>query len=164
MDNRLKCKCGQVELELRGAKPILTALCYCDDCQEAGRRLEELEGAPPVLQEDGGTALVLWRKDRVDVSRGEELIEVHRLREDSPTDRAVAGCCNTAMYLNFRKGHWLSIYRRRFVDPPAIEVGIQTRFMEGFDEEASEVPTYAKYPLRFIGRVMKARVAMLLRR
>ena len=139
----------------------MTGLCYCDDCQEAGRRLEELSGAPAVMEQDGGTALVLWRKDRVEVIRGREFLEKHRLRDDSPTDRRVATCCNTALFLNFSKAHWYSLYRQRFAEPPALEVAIQLRFAEGVDEATLGVPAYQKYPLWFIGKMMKVRLAML---
>jgi hypothetical protein len=51
-----------VKLEAVG-RPILTASCYCASCQEAGSRFEQLPSAPPVLNPDGGTDYVLYRKD-----------------------------------------------------------------------------------------------------
>src|SRR6185437_6203938 len=51
------CACGNVELELRGP-PIMIVSCYCDSCQEGGRRIEALPNAPPVLQPDGGTPYI----------------------------------------------------------------------------------------------------------
>jgi hypothetical protein len=53
-----------VKFEVVGP-PILTASCYCTSCQEAGRRFEQLASAPPVLDSDSGTGLILYRKDRV---------------------------------------------------------------------------------------------------
>jgi hypothetical protein len=38
-------------------------------------------------------------------------VEEHRLKPDSPTRRVVATCCNSAMFLDVTKGHWLSMYR-----------------------------------------------------
>ncbi len=58
------CRCGKVKFEGTGP-PILTGACYCTSCQEAGRRFEELASAPPVLDPDGGTGVILYRKDRV---------------------------------------------------------------------------------------------------
>jgi len=58
------CSCGSVELEAVGA-PIASVVCYCDDCQEGSRQIEALPNARPVQDPDGGTAYVLYRKDRV---------------------------------------------------------------------------------------------------
>jgi hypothetical protein len=40
----VSCSCGQVECEATGA-PIVTVACYCDDCQEGSRQIEELPNA-----------------------------------------------------------------------------------------------------------------------
>ena len=77
-------------------RPILTASCYCASCQEAGSRFEQLASAPPVLNPDGGTDYVLYRKDRVQCVTGQEHLEEHRLKPDSPTRRVIATCCNSA--------------------------------------------------------------------
>jgi hypothetical protein len=58
------CQCGKVKFEAVGS-PILTGSCYCTSCQEAGRQFEQLTSAPPVLDPDSGTGLILYRKDRV---------------------------------------------------------------------------------------------------
>ena len=101
-----------MELQIAGA-PILRGICYCASCQEAGRRFQADPGADPVLAGDGGTDYVLYRKDRVRCVRGGELLEERRLKPDSPTRRMVARCCGTAMFLDFTKGHWLTVYRGR---------------------------------------------------
>ena len=36
-------------------------------------------------------------------------IEARRLKPESPTRRMVAGYCDTPMFLDFTKGHWLTI-------------------------------------------------------
>ncbi len=108
------CRCGKVMFEAAGP-PILTGSCYCTSCQEAGRRFEQLASAPPVLDPDNGTGMVLFRKDRVQCAVGQEYLAERRLKPDSPTRRVVAICCNSAMFLDFTKGHWLSVYRNRFV-------------------------------------------------
>lgn len=41
------CTCGSVAFRVYGA-PITCVACYCDDCQEAARRMEALPGAAPV--------------------------------------------------------------------------------------------------------------------
>ena len=108
------CRCGAVAFEATGA-PIVSTACYCESCQEAGRRIEQLADAPPVLDADGGTAFILYRKDRVRCVHGGERLTEHRLKPDSPTRRMVSNCCNSAMFLEFSRGHWLTLYR----DPPA---------------------------------------------
>ena len=118
------CRCGKVKLQLTGA-PILRGICYCASCQEAGRRHQAAPGADPVLAEDGGTDYVLYRKDRVRCVKGGDLLEERRLKPDSPTRRLFAHCCNTAMFLDFTKGHWLSLYRGRLpadIPPPAMRM------------------------------------------
>jgi hypothetical protein len=105
MDTIATCQCGKVKVEAIGL-PILTAACYCTSCQDAGHRLERLASAPPVLDPDGGTSVILYRKDRVQCVTGRQHLEEHRLNPDSPTRRVVATCCNSAMLLDFTKGHW----------------------------------------------------------
>ena len=125
----VSCLCGQVECEATRA-PIATVACYCDDCQKGSRQIEELPNAPRVRDADGGTAYVLYRKDRLKCSRGRDLLRDLRIREKSATRRVVASCCNSALYLDFEKGHWLSIHRARLggVLPP-LQMRIQTRFI-----------------------------------
>jgi hypothetical protein len=121
------CQCGKVKFEAVGA-PILTGTCLCASCQEAGRRLEQLSSAPPLLDRNGGRAVVLYRKDRVQCVMGLAYLEVHRLRPESPTRRVVATCCNSAMLLDFTKGHWLSMYRNRFrAGAPPLEMRVMTK-------------------------------------
>jgi hypothetical protein len=99
------CQCGKVKFEAVGP-PILTGSCYCTSCQEAGCQFEQLASAPPVLDPDSGTGLILYRKDRVQCVMGHQYLEEHRLKPDSPTRRVIAKCCNSAMFLDFTKGHW----------------------------------------------------------
>ncbi|HEV2112099.1 MAG TPA: DUF6151 family protein, partial [Gammaproteobacteria bacterium] len=107
------CACGRVELEAQG-EPIICAACYCDDCQEAASRIEALPGANQVKGSDGGTEYIVYRKDRVRYTKGAELLQRQKLRERSPTNRWVAGCCNSAMSVNFDDAkHWVNVYRLR---------------------------------------------------
>jgi hypothetical protein len=158
----VSCSCGQVECEATGA-PIVTVACYCDDCQEGSRQIEELPNAPRVRDADGGTAYVLYRKDRLKCSRGRDLLRDLRIREKSATRRVVASCCNSALYLDFEKGHWLSIYRARLggVLPP-LQMRIQTRFIPNKSHSLNDVPAYPGFPFRFIAKLFIARIAMLL--
>jgi hypothetical protein len=158
------CQCGQVKIEAVG-RPILTGACYCSDCQEAGRRLEQLASAPPVLNSDSGTEIVLFRKDRVRCVAGQDDLEEHRLKSESPTRRLVATCCNSAMCLDFSKGHWLSMYRNRFeADAPPLEMRIMTKERRAGVELADDVPSYAGYSGKFMMKLIGAWIAMGFRR
>jgi hypothetical protein len=158
-----RCSCGSVELEAVGA-PIAGVVCYCDDCQEGARQIEALPDASSVRDPDGGTAYLLYRKDRVDCLRGAQLLQGYKVREKSVTNRVVATCCNSAMFLNFEKGHWLSVYRARFRgDVPPLQMRIQTKFKPENSKVPNDVPSYSTFPLMFVAKLVAARIAMLLR-
>ena len=154
------CRCGAVRLEMTGA-PIVRASCYCASCQAAGRRIEQLVGAPPVLAADGGTDLVLYRKDRVRCGQGGERLEAHRLKPDSPTRRMVATCCNSAMFLDFTKGHWLSVYRARIAEAvPPLKMRVMTADRREGVVLPDDAPNYPGHAGRFVGRLLGAWLAM----
>jgi hypothetical protein len=158
------CRCGKVKFEAVGP-PILTGACYCTSCQEAGRRFEQLASAPPVLDPDSGTSLVLYRKDRVQCVTGQEYFEEHRLTPDSPTRRVVATCCNSAMFLDFTKGHWLSIYRNRFpAGAPPLEMRVMTKQRRAGVELADDLPNYESHSGKFMLKLIAAWIAMGFRR
>ena len=154
------CGCGAVRMELSGA-PILSVVCHCASCQEAGKRIGAAPGAPPTLDVRGGTPFVLCRKDRIRCVAGGDQLETHRLKPDSPTRRVVARCCNVAMFLEFRNGHWLSVYSGRFGDqaPPA-EMRVMTRDKRPDVELPPDIPNLAAHSGRFMWRLLTAWVAM----
>lgn len=156
-----KCACGHVALRL-GGEPIVTAACYCTSCQTAGEVFAGLPGLVPVLQDDGGTAYLLCRKDRVEPVQGAEALREFRLKPGTPTRRVVAVCCNTPMFLEFQNGHWLSIYRERLptADRPPVEMRTMTmdrRAGVGFNDA---IPSYRKHSGRFMWRLLAAWAAM----
>ena len=156
-----RCACGSVELETTGA-PILGATCYCADCQEAGRQIEQLQNAPRVLDSNGGTDFLLYRKDRLKCIKGAELLLDHKLKEGSATRRVVARCCNSAMFLDFQKGHWFSVCRARFAgDVPPLQMRIQTKSRPQTAGDPGDIPSYAGYPPTFMLKLVAAKIAML---
>jgi hypothetical protein len=157
----VSCSCGKVECKATGT-PIVTAVCYCDDCQRGSRQIDALSGAAPVLGDDGGTAYVLYRKDRFECIKGRELLQDLRLKERSPTKRVVAACCNSAMYLDFEKGHWISAYRERFkAAAPPVQVHIQTRFKPQADGAPGAIPAYRTFPPMLLVKLLFTRIAMV---
>lgn len=130
-DNQLAvCTCGKVALSAHG-RPIVSAACPCISCQEAGRQFRRMFPNGALLDAEGGTAVVLFRKDRVGCLRGKEQLEDHRLQPTSQTRRVVAACCGTPMFLDFERGFWLSVYRPRFGDraPPVTMKANSARFI-----------------------------------
>lgn len=159
------CLCGQVAFKAFGT-PITSVVCYCADCQAGSRHIETLANAPAVQDRDGGTAYLSYRKDRVKVIRGASLLKSYKLRADSATNRVVATCCNSAMVLNFDDSkHWVSMYSARFQgDILPIQMRICTRSRPGQAELPGDVPSSSTYPLRFVAKLIAARIAMLLHR
>jgi hypothetical protein len=158
------CQCGKVKFEAAGA-PILTASCYCTSCQEAGHQFERLTSAPPVLDADSGTGLILYRKDRVQCVMGQEHLEEYRLKPESPTRRVVATCCNSAMFLDFTRGHWLSMFRNRFATgAPPLEMRLMTKERRADVELANDLPNYSGHSGKFMLKLIAAWIAMGFRR
>ena len=144
--------------------PIVTVVCHCDDCQEGARRIEALPNAAPFRDADGGTPLLIYRDDRFRCSQGEELLVAHKLKESSPTRRMVASCCNSAMFLKFSRGFWVSSYRARYEesDLPPLQMRIMIEHRRTDMELPSDAPGYRGIPRRLFARFLLARAAMAL--
>jgi len=156
------CACGRVEIQATG-KPIASAVCYCADCQAGARQIEALPGAGPVADADGGTAAILFRKDRIACTKGAELLKGYKLKETSVTNRVVATCCNSAVFVNFDRGpHWVSAYRARFRGAlPPLEARMCTKSKRADVVIPTDVPSYPGYPPMFMLKLLASRVAML---
>jgi hypothetical protein len=159
------CACDAVEVRAFG-KPIVSAVCYCDDCQKGAGEIEALPNAPAVRDGDGGTAYMLYRKDRFECAKGAEHLKPHKLKETSPTNRVVAACCNSAMFVNFDRGpHWVSAYRARFHgNLPPLQARICTKFRPDGVVLSNDVPSYKSYPPSFIVKLLASRIAMAMGR
>ncbi len=157
------CQCGEVVLEVVGA-PILRAACYCKSCQQAGRQIEQSPNAPSVLDADGATDFILYRKDRVRCVQGGDRLQARRLKPESPTRRMVAGCCNTAMFLDFAKGHWLSIFRGRLpLSVAPLEMRVMTAERPDGVALPEDIPNYPAHSGKFMWKLLGAWVRMGLR-
>lgn len=155
------CSCGAVALETVG-KPIIGVACYCDDCQSAAKYLESLPGAPTYRQGDGGTPFIVYRKDRVRWTRGEQHVIAWKLRNGSSTNRCVAQCCNSVMILNFEDAkHWVDVFRARTVgNAPEPQARICTKFATSTLTDSGP-PRYSGYPPGLLARLLWARIAMV---
>ena len=158
------CQCGKVVIEALGA-PIVAVSCYCTSCQRAGRAFETMPAAPPIRDADGGTPMLLFRKDRVRCVQGREHLEARLLKPASPTRRIFATCCNSAMFADFTRGHWLSLYRKRFgPGVPPVAMRVMTGERRGDGALARDVPAYAGRPGGLMWRLIGAWAAMGFRR
>jgi hypothetical protein len=159
-----QCSCGAVALTLSGTA-IGSFACYCDTCQEGSRRIESLPDAPPVREPDGGTAYVLYRKDRVTYAKGKELLKDFTLVQNPKTNRVVASCCNSAMLMRFDDArHWIPVYRARLGShAPAIQMRICTRFTPVDVTIPNDVPVHRDYPAVMAMKLLSSRIAMLFR-
>lgn len=162
----LSCACGEVRLELAWA-PILSAECHCDSCRKAGARLEALQAhatdkAPPVREANGGTRFVLYRKDRVRFTGGAALLREFRLTPTSGTRRVAAACCNTPLFLEFEKGHWLSLYAGLWPQEtrPRPELRTMTRDAPNPSALPEDMPNARTQSPRFMAKLLGAWIAM----
>lgn len=151
------CACGQVALILSGPH-ILSTECLCSDCQKAAARFSALPGARPVADAKGATRYVLHRKDRVHCERGQDWLRARRLSVDSDTLRVVATCCNTPMFLDVTRGHWLSVYGTLWPADmlPKLTMRVMTKHAPAGVVLPDDVPNLQTHSARFFIRLVWA--------
>lgn len=149
------CACGTVRIGVTGA-PIMTVECGCSSCQTAGARFGD------VLSDHRTTRYTMVRKDRVALLTGAGSLQAHRLTPDSATRRVTATCCGAPMYLDFEKGHWLSVYSARLPEGAAGPLLCRTMTMDLPPEIAlpDDVPNPKRHTVGFVARLLGAWVAM----
>jgi hypothetical protein len=159
--DEIGCRCGRVRLELSGA-PILSAECCCSSCRKAGARLEQLPGAPAILGSHGTTRFVLYRKDRVTVLAGLDALREFRLSPEAGTRRVVASCCNTPVFLDFKGGHWFSLYAGLWQQDtlPPLEMRTMTADLPDPSVLPDDVPNRKHQSLGFFAKLLGAWAAM----
>ena len=157
----LSCSCGQVELVLTGA-PFIATECHCNSCREAGGRLQSLPLARPMLEENGGTQFVLYRKDRVEISKGGDFLRGYRLSSTAPTRRVVTTCCNSPIFLEFKGGHWVSLYASLWPEGQAPQPDIRTMTSDRSPDTVLDdaIPSGRRQTLGFYGKLLTAWIAM----
>lgn len=162
MTQTLSCTCGQVRLAVDGAPPIASVECCCASCQEAGARLARLPGAVSVLSPFGATRFELHRKDRIRVLAGEDQLGEFRLSPEAKTRRVVATCCNAPVFLEFKGGHWLSLYGRLWAKGtlPPLQMRTMTADLPDASVLPDDVPNARSQSLAFFAKLFRAWVAM----
>jgi hypothetical protein len=70
------------------------------------------------------------------------------------------------MFLNFDDGkHWVDVYRSRVRgDIPPLQMRVCTKFKPENGDVPGDVPSYSGYSLKFLAKLLAARIAMLLHR
>jgi hypothetical protein len=96
---------------------------------------------------------------------GQKYLEERRLKPDSPTRRVLATCCNSAMFLEFTKGHWLSIYRNRFPNgAPPLDMRVMTKERRIGVQLADDAPNYTGRSGKFMLKLIATWIAIGFRR
>ena len=155
------CECAQVAIELNGA-PFISTECHCNSCREAAARLEQLPLVRPMLEPHAGTQFVLYRKDRIEILRGRDLLEAFRLGPKAPTRRVISRCCKSPIFLEFQSGHWLSFYSSLWPEETQPKPQLRTMTSDRTDQVALDesIPAGALQTWRFYGKLLAAWIAM----
>ncbi|WP_073265808.1 GFA family protein [Phytopseudomonas punonensis] len=159
--NVVTCDCAKVAIELDGA-PFISTECHCNSCREAAARLEQLPLARPMLERNAGTQFVLYRKDRIQILRGRDLLEAFRLGPKAPTRRVISRCCNSPIFLEFQSGHWLSLYSSLWPAETRPTPQLRTMTRDRRDQLALDesVPAGTLQTWRFYAKLLAAWIAM----
>ena len=89
------------------------------------------------------------------------LLRAHRLTPKATTRRVLARCCNSPMFLEFKSGHWLSLYRDRFgADAPAVEMHTMTSDLPPNATLTDDLPSSRTQSIRFLWRLFVAWAGM----
>ncbi|WP_283976464.1 hypothetical protein [Sinorhizobium sp. 7-81] len=157
----LSCSCGAFCLEVRGTA-IISTECHCKSCSDATRRLETLPVQAPIRTIHGGTRYVLYRKDLVSLLAGTENLREFRLGPNASTRRVLTSCCNTPIFLEFKGGHWLSLYGDLWKqhELPPLELRTMTQDAPDRASVPDDVPSGALATAGFYGRLLVAWISM----
>lgn len=90
------------------------------------------------------------------------MLRERRLTPSSPTRRVVASCCNTPVFLEFQRGHWLSIYSRLWPDTERPRIDMRTMISDRTDAPAlpNDVPNAQHQTFGFMVKLLGAWIAM----
>jgi len=164
IERHASCACGKVRYRAAG-KPIVSAVCYCADCQAGGRAMEDAGARPDFRDAWGGTGYLTYRDDRLVCEAGAQLLKGYKLSDGAPTTRYVATCCNSAILLKFSGGFWTSMMRVRFgAEAPALEMRNKIDRAAHPDQIPRDVPAHRGFPPKLIARLVGSGIGVLLAR
>ena len=161
---KLTCRCGGICMTVTGA-PIMAVECHCTSCQSAAAGFAAAVPAAHVTEKNGGTQYVMVRKDRLTFDLGQGHLAAQRLTPQSATRRVLASCCGTPLFLEFTKGHWLSVYAGLWPDDsrPPMAMRTMTRDHVGDQPLADDMPNPKTHTVGFMAKLLAAWFAMGLR-
>jgi hypothetical protein len=124
--------------------------------------MQTLPAAPAVLETNGATRFVLYRKDRVRFLKGTHLLKEFRLTPEAKTRRVVTTCCNTPVFLEFTNGHWLSLYGGLWPAGtlPPLEMRTMTSDLPAGSALPADVPNGKRQSFSFFVKLLGAWIAM----
>lgn len=102
----IKCDCGQFEAEITNfpdGSPGRLA-CYCDDCQGYMKKI----GRQDLLDEYGGTEIIPVYPKNLQILKGKERLQCHRLSPNG-LSRWTVTCCNSPIANTKAKFPWLGL-------------------------------------------------------
>jgi len=152
----VSCDCGQVNYEAK-SEPIVTAVCYCVDCQAAAKIIAKIENVKSFCEPDGGTPYVTMHDKYWQALSGADLLEGIKLKPNSPTTRYVTRCCHSPIFIKYANGFWTSTYRARYSKPPALEWRNKVAARQSDLPFSDDIPRYKSFPLKLFGRLLKAK-------
>ena len=157
----LTCRCGEVHLTVE-SKPMLAVECQCESCRKASAFLSRLPGATAVSSATGGTQYVLYRKDRIRIVAGREWLRNFRLGPHTATRRVIATCCNSPVLVEFKGGHWASLYGNLWATGtlPRLDLRTQTGDAPPGTGLDRSVPAGGWETAKFYGKLFAAWAAM----
>tara|TARA_R110000850_G_scaffold16422_1_gene51277 strand:- start:39 stop:578 length:540 start_codon:yes stop_codon:yes gene_type:complete len=146
-----RCPCAASHIT-SPKRATVAVVCYCTDCQAAGRALAALPENIGVMQGDGGTPLALFPKKKLQIHDDRGALRAHKLHPKSPTRRLVCSQCNSMLALDFTKGPWLSVPIARCLAPkPMANMRIMTRSRpSGQADLADDMKNFANFPKRLV--------------
>lgn len=147
---QIGCACGETRLEVVG-KPIESVECCCTSCREAGDRMQTLNRT---LMDHGTTPSAKYRKDRVRFVAGSDGLKSFRLPPDHSSDRVIATCCKTPVYLEFKGRHWLNLYDRLWPEGtmPAPTMRTMASDLPDGATQPSDIPNVRKQSVAFFAK------------
>lgn len=149
----LTCTCGQTRLTLTGP-PILAVDCCCTSCRTAAADLKIPLGP------HGETPFVMYRKDRVTLP-APAAMTAFRLSPTATTRRILTTCCQTPLFLDFKGGHWLSLYAALWqghAPPPQMRSMVSD--LPDPTTLPNDIPNARTQNARFMFALLRAWVAM----